>query len=87
MFKRNPRKLSLYFKFKLWCSEKKIPFLLLPTVIIVLVGVFAILVGGTLAGWDIAGALRSKTAYLIYAILVFLIGFTLYSFLSSKNKR
>lgn len=62
MPKRTPNPFS---KFKIWRA--------MPTVIAIvatILGITLLIVGGTLAGWDIAGALTSSTALLIYSILL-----------------
>lgn len=44
----------------------------------ILLGLAALLIGGTMAGWDIIGWFSSKTAIFLYVILaVYLVGATL----------
>lgn len=67
---KNPSKIkNLCSKFKAWCVAHNVPTLLIPSIVLVLVATGAILLGGHLAGWDIATALTSPTAVLIYVII------------------
>ena len=82
----NKRK-NLYSKFKFWCACRRIPLLMFPVLSLVVIGVFVVLIGGTLAGWNIGEALNSKTAYLIYGILTILFAWVLYALLDRNSKR
>lgn len=62
------KKQSLYSKFKDWCELKKIPPLLFPIIIlIIIVGILA-LIYAKLKGIDIGKALTSKGALLVYLV-------------------
>lgn len=63
---------SLFSKFKSWCSTHRASVFLIP-VIAVLLGIAFLIVGGTLAGWNIVSALTSSTAVLVYCILLLIV--------------
>jgi ABC-type transport system involved in cytochrome c biogenesis permease subunit len=59
--------LNLFSKIKQWiCSHVST---VITVAAVLIVGILALILGGTLAGWDIASALTSGTAILIYIIL------------------
>lgn len=59
--------LSLFSKIKQWILKHL--FTVITVSVTLLIGVGTLLLGGALAGWDIAGALTSSTAILIYIII------------------
>lgn len=76
--KKPQKRPSLYSRFKLWCAYHSIPTLLLPVLGVLLIGVVAVIIGGSVLGWDIVGFIQSPTGYLIglFAfLLAIVIGF------------
>lgn len=68
--RNSSKRKSLYSKFKSWCAFHRIPTLLIPIIVLFVVAVTAILIGGSIAGWDIKGFLTSPTGTLMYVIIL-----------------
>ena len=76
---------SLYSKFKQWCKIHSIPLIVFPILALILIALTALVIGGTIAGWDIAGFLQSPTAVLIYVILlIFAFGLLYYRIMKDR---
>lgn len=73
--------------FKIWLGEKRIPVLVIPLILILIVGILVLIIGGTVAGWNIGRALTSKTAALFYVIFVIVSGIIIFDWLSKRNQR
>lgn len=72
------RKQSLYSKYTDWCARCRLPLILIPAIIFMLLGVGALIVYGALTGWQLAPWFTSSSAYLVYACTGILIVFLLY---------
>ena len=77
----NPR--NLFSKFKAWFATHRTS-AALAIVSAALIGALLLVIGGALAGWDIVGALTSRTAILVYVILL-LVTIVVVSKLCLKN--
>ena len=67
--KQKPSKLkSLYSKTKSWVMFHRNTSIAIVMSALVLLACIVLLIGGAVAGWDIAGALTSSTAVLIYVV-------------------
>ena len=67
--KQKPSKLkSLYSKTKSWVMFHRNTSIAIVMSALVLLACIVLLIGGAVAGWDIAGALTSPTAVLIYVV-------------------
>ena len=85
--KRNPQnKQSLFSKLKVWCAVNNIPVIALPIVCFVLFAVTAVLIGGTIVGWDIAGFLTSSTGLLIITVSAFVILYLTLFFVTRRKR-
>lgn len=63
--KRNPQnKQSLFSKLKVWCAVNDIPIIVFPIAFFALFALAAVLIGGTIVGWDILGFITSSTGIL-----------------------
>lgn len=67
-----PRK-SLYSKLKTFCLYHRIPFVVFPIAITTIIAAAIVLIGGSIAGWNLGAILTSSTAILIYFVLVALV--------------
>ena len=77
---------SLYSKFKMWCAFHNIPLFLIPCILFFAVAVTALLIGGSIVGWDIAGFLKSPTGILMYVVIGLAILGGVYYFFTTRNK-
>lgn len=65
----NPNR-SLSSKYREFCAAHNLPTIALPIAIFIVLATVMLVIGGTLAGWDIWGGLSSKTAILVYFLIV-----------------
>ena len=87
---QNPRTqwfLNLFSKFKTWCGTHRNTALAILLSSFVLTALTALLIGGTIAGWDIKGALSSPTAILVYAIAFVIAIFAAYRITTGRRGR
>ena len=61
---------SLYSKVKSWVMFHRNAAVVFVILTLILLACAALLIGGAVAGWDIAGALTSSTAILAYVVAV-----------------
>ena len=78
---------SLYSKLKTFCEIHRIPFIVFPIGIGVVVAAIVLCIGGTIAGWHIARALVSNTAILVYAVLILVVLSLGIVWFTTKNRR
>lgn len=67
--------------------RKHVPFVIIPTAILLAVAALILATGGWLAGWDIVGILTSPTAILIYAILFVAVSVVAFKHFSDRDLR
>lgn len=70
---------NLYSNFKEFCALHRIPTIVFPILALLVIACIVLAIGGAALGWDIAGALTSSAAILIYSVFtVLLISLTYY---------
>ena len=79
--------LNQFSKIKTWCGTHRNTALAVLLVSFVLIAIAALLIGGTVAGWDIKGALTSPTATLVYVVLLLISAVTIYFFATGRHGR
>ena len=66
----NRNRASLSSKFKKWCAVHHISPIAISIAALLTVALVGLLIGGSIAGWDIKGFITSPTGVLIGAIIV-----------------
>ena len=84
---RSRKHRSLFSRFKAWCRFHRIPLLLFPIVAFLLVAVVALLIGGSIAGWDIVGFLKSPTGTLVYVVAILIVLGTVYFIWDYRSRK
>ena len=79
--------LNQFSKIKTWCGAHRNTSLVVLLVSFVLIAIVALLIGGTVAGWDIKGALTSPTAILGYVVLFLISAVAVYFFTIGRRGR
>lgn len=85
--KRNPQnKQSLFSKLKIWCAVNDIPFIAIPIVFFAVFAIAAILVGGAIVGWDIAGFITSPTGILAITVFVLVVTYLVLFYITRRKR-
>lgn len=75
---------SLCSKIKQFCIVHGIPTIVFPIAALLIIATLALIVGGSAVGWNIAAALTSSTAILVYAVLGVLLIALIYYYLTHR---
>lgn len=83
---QQPHRISLFSKIKTWCRENGISALIIAAIACIVAGVAAILIGGSVVGWDIAGYLTSPKGYLTIVLVVITLFGLVYGLIQRRKK-
>lgn len=76
---------NLYSKFKEFCALHNIPTLVFPILALLVIACIVLAIGGAVLGWNIAGALTSSAAILIYSVFTVLLIALIYYWLTNRE--
>ena len=81
------QKRNRYSDYKDWCSRNRIPMVVFPILCGLLFALLCLCIGGAIAGWHILRALTSKTAILIYVLLILVAIYTAFTIFKKYDRR
>ena len=81
------QKRNRYSDYKDWCSRNRIPMVVFPILCGFLFALLCLCIGGAIAGWHILRTLTSKTAILIYVLLILVAIYTAFTIFKKYDRR